>query len=170
MHQRQQFDFDGKHYRVRLSQLDTVYYPPPAVQQPRVPIWIPAVWPRKKNVRRALLVDGIFPQKMSPEGQFVDVTPDDVRQMKAFLDCARAAAASASATGGASAADGASAAASRPFDIVVEGKTTGMQPAQAQDTLAPWLDAGATWWIESTWDMPEAELTTRIKQGPPRQI
>jgi hypothetical protein len=45
-----------------------------------------------------------------------------------------------------------------PFDIAVEGKTAGMNAREAQDTLAPWVEAGATWWIESTWGLDEQTL------------
>jgi len=132
---------------VRLSQVDPMHYPPAAVQQPRIPIWVPAVWPRMKNMRRALKCDGIFPQKMDAEGKFIDVTPDDVAQMKAFIEANRIL--------------------TTPFDIAVEGKTAGMERSQAEDTLRPWISAGITWWIESTWGMAESDLSARIAQGPP---
>jgi alkanesulfonate monooxygenase SsuD/methylene tetrahydromethanopterin reductase-like flavin-dependent oxidoreductase (luciferase family) len=150
MHQSQQFDFTGKHYRVRLSQLDTVHYPPPTVQQPRVPIWVPAVWPRVKNVRRALKCDGIFIQKMTAEGQFTEATPADVREMRAFIDAERGEQAS-----------------EKPFDIVVEGKTAALSRAQAQEKVAEWAEAGATWWVEATWEIPEEEVKGVVELGPP---
>jgi hypothetical protein len=28
-------------------------------------------------------------------------------------------------------------------------------------------DAGATWWIEEMWGLPEKECLARIQQGPP---
>jgi hypothetical protein len=101
-----------------------------------------------KNMRRALKCDGIFPQKMDAEGKFVDVTPEDVSQMKAFIDANRTL--------------------TTPFDIAVEGKTAGMSSTQAENTLKPWISAGVTWWIESTWSLEEGELAERIEQGPPR--
>lgn len=147
MHQRKQFDYDGRHFHVRLSQVDPMHYPPTTVQQPRVPIWVPGIWPRMKNMRRALKCDGLFPQKMDAEGKFVDVTPEDVAQMNAFIQENRTL--------------------TTPFDIAVEGKTAGMDSAQAADTLRPWIDAGITWWIESTWGLDENSLSARIMQGPP---
>ncbi len=69
LHQSEQFDYDGKHYHIKLTQLDTVHYPPKTIQQPRVPIWIPGVWPRKKSMKRVLKCDGLLPFKMSPEGK-----------------------------------------------------------------------------------------------------
>ncbi len=86
---------------------------------------------------------------MSPEGQFEEVTPADIRAMKAYVDANRTL--------------------TTPFDIVVEGKTGGLPPAQAQAKLAEWAEAGATWWIEGMWEHSEAEVLQRIRQGPPPQ-
>ena len=148
LHQSKQFDYEGKHYRVRLSQVDPMHYPPPTVQQPRVPVWIPAIWPRKNNVRRALKCDGMFPQKMNAEGQVVALTSEDVREIRAFVDENRPA--------------------GTTFDICVEGKTTDLDPQARRDAVQPWIEAGTTWWVESTWGADEPALLEAIRQGPPR--
>lgn len=147
LYQRKPFDYDGKHYTVRLTQVDEMHYPPKPVQQPRVPIWVPAALPHKKSIQRLLKVDGVFPQKMNAEGQFVDVTPEDVHEIKAFVDANRTL--------------------TTPFDIVVEGKTSDLSSQQVKEKLATWAEAGTTWWVESTWGLNEVELEARIKQGPP---
>jgi hypothetical protein len=54
-----------------------------------------------------------------------------------------------------------------PFDIVVEGKTGEMTPSQAQEKLAAWAEAGATWWIEGLWEYSKEQASARIQQGPP---
>ena len=41
---------------------------PPSVQQPRIPIWVVAIWPRVKSVDRALRYDGIMPYLVGPDG------------------------------------------------------------------------------------------------------
>lgn len=148
MHRSEQFDFDGRHYRIKLSALDTQYYPPPTVQQPRVPMWIPGAWPRMKSMRRLLKCDGLLPQKMNAEGKFEDVTPADLAEMKAYIDANRTL--------------------TTPFDYVVEGKTGGMTAAEQQEKLAPWVAAGATWWIESMWDASAEAERARIAEGPPK--
>ncbi len=148
LHLSQQFDYDGQHYRVKLSQVDPMHYPPPSFQKPRVPIWIPAVWPRKHNVQRVLKCDGVFPQKIDSEGKFTALAPEDVYAMKTFIEQNRDM--------------------STPFDICVEGKTTGLEPDQAHEVVRPWSEAGATWWVESTWEIDKASLPDRIRQGPPR--
>jgi hypothetical protein len=57
-----------------------------------------------------------------------------------------------------------------PFDIVVEGKTPGDDPAQANAIVQPFAEAGATWWMEAMWSEPNGldDLRARIRQGPPR--
>lgn len=147
LYQRKQFDFDGKHYHLKLTKLDEMHYPPKPVQQPRIPLWVVGVWPRMKSMRRILRCDGLLPQKMDADGKLEDVTPDDIRQMKAYIDDNRSL--------------------ETPFDIIIEGKTAGMSRTEASDKIAPWIDAGVTWWIEGTWDLSEAEKKARIEQGPP---
>lgn len=55
-----------------------------------------------------------------------------------------------------------------PFDIVVEGKTMGLDRAQMQEKLRPWIEAGATWWIENPGGEPEDKILKRTRQGPPQ--
>lgn len=147
MYRREQFDYDGKHYHLKLTELDLMHYPPKPVQQPRIPMWVPGVYQRKKSMNRILKCDGLLPAKMNRENQFVDVTPGDLAEMKAFIDANRAL--------------------TTPFDYVIEGKTGGMSRDQAQETVCPWVDAGITWWIESMWTDSEEDLLARLRQGPP---
>ena len=55
-----------------------------------------------------------------------------------------------------------------PFDIVVSGKIAGLEGTKLQDKLVPWVEAGATWWVEGLWEGPEEQVIERIRQGPPR--
>lgn len=148
LYQRKQFDYDGKHYHLQLTLMDEQHYPAQPIQQPRIPLWAPAIWPRKKAMQRVLKCDGMFLEKRSAEGKPEDVTPEDVRQMKAFVDENRTLA--------------------TPFDIVASGKTIGMEAARQKDVLMPWQESGATWWIEGLWGESEAAVIERIRQGPPR--
>jgi hypothetical protein len=125
--------------------MDVQYYPVKPIQQPRIPIWVPGIWPRMKSMRRILKCDGFLPQKMDAEGKFVDVLPDDLRQMKAFIDANRSL--------------------TTPFDYVIEGKTGGLAPAQAQEKILPYVEAGATWWIEGLWGDSEEQALARIEQA-----
>lgn len=99
-------------------------------------------------MRRVLRCDGLLPVKMNKEGKFEEVLPADVRQMKAYIDSKRTT--------------------SMPFDIVVEGKTAGLDHAKMQEKLRPWFEAGVTWWIKAMWDDPNLDhILARVKQGPP---
>lgn len=99
-------------------------------------------------MRRALRCDGLLPAKMNKEGKFEEVLPADVREMKDYVDANRTA--------------------TTPFDIVVEGKTAGLNHAQMKEKLFPWFEAGVTWWMEAMWDDPNLDhILTRVKQGLP---
>jgi hypothetical protein len=98
-------------------------------------------------MQRVLKCDGMFLEKRSADGQPADVTPEDARQMKAFVAENRTL--------------------TTPFDIVASGKTTGMEASRQKDMLLPWQESGATWWIEGLWGESEEAVTERIRQGPP---
>lgn len=142
----QPFNYEGKHYRVRET---TFMLPPPPVQTPRIPIWVVGAWPRKKSMRRVARYDGLLPAKIGADGALAAVTPDDIRDMKAFVEDRRAE--------------------NTPFDIVMEGETSGEDSAQARETLLPLAEAGVTWWLETMWSQDDPkEVRARLEQGPPR--
>lgn len=142
----QPFNFEGKHYQLRETKF---YPPPPPVQQPRIPIWVVGAYPRQKSMQRALRFDGLLPAVMDDQGKLGQVTPEAIREIKAYIDQNRAE------TG--------------PYDIVQEGKTPGDSPQEAAQIVQPWADAGVTWWIEALWGEDEVEkVRERLKQGPPR--
>lgn len=145
--QGQPFSYQGKHYTVQ--EFTFPHLPPAPIQQPRIPIWAVGAWPREKSMRRALKYDGLLPNKINAEGQIETFTPDDVRQMRAYVQEKRTQ--------------------TTPYDIVVEGVTPGDAPDKAAEIVRPWADAGATWWIEGLWQAANLEaVLARIRQGPPR--
>lgn len=148
LYQRKQADYVGKHYHLKLTALDEQYYPPKPVQQPRIPLWVVGVWPRKKSLQRVLKCDGIIVEKMDRAGQSEEVTPADVAEIKRYVDAQRTL--------------------TTPFDIVVSGTTAGLDDAQGRAKLLPWQEAGATWWIEGLWGDGEEEVAARIRRGPPQ--
>ena len=147
LYQRKQFDYDGKHYQLKLSLMDEMHFPPKSIQQPRIPLWAPLIWPRQKSMQRILKCDGLFAEKLSAEGKLEEVTPQDIREMKAFVDANRNL--------------------TTPFDIVISGKTSGLEPSQQQDHVLPWLEAGATWWIEDLFSASKETIVEHIRKGPP---
>ena len=143
-YQRQPFDFDGKHYHLKLSELDVMYYPPKPVQQPRIPIWIPGIWPRQKSMRRVLKCDGMFLEKISPEGEPETVSPDDLRQIRAYVEEHRTLDA--------------------PFDFVASGNVSNLEASERAEVLQSWGEAGATWWVEGLWEATEEEVEGVIEK------
>lgn len=139
------FSFNGEHY-----QIATMQQQPPSVQQPRIPIWVVGVWPRPKSMARAFRYDGVIPQYAEDQGIVSHATPERVRGIAEAAQAARPAD-----TG--------------PFDIITEGVTPAHDPAAARAQVAPYAEAGATWWIESRWEGATVEsLRERIAAGPPR--
>jgi alkanesulfonate monooxygenase SsuD/methylene tetrahydromethanopterin reductase-like flavin-dependent oxidoreductase (luciferase family) len=144
--------YSGRHYQVDLHQRRDLAAVVGPVQRPRIPIWVVAAWPRPRSMRRALRCDGLLPTAMDG-GAHRPVTPDDVRAMRRWLD----------EQGGV-----------RPgFDVVMEGETPAdLQAARA--VVAPWEDAGCTWWLDARWEMPHSspermrQVRERLEAGPPR--
>lgn len=153
----QPYSFQGQHY-----QLEEMTFLPPPAQSPRIPIWVVGAWRREKSMRRAVRWDGVLPIRMRADGQSLaddghalagGMTPGDVRDLKAYVDEHRTQ--------------------STPYDIVLEGETPGEDPKRAAELLAPYAEAGATWWIEAIWEYfysspGDVEIVReRIRQGPP---
>jgi hypothetical protein len=104
-------------------------------------------------MRRVLRYDGILPDVVGDDRQRRDVTPDDMRAIGDFVASNRTE--------------------TTAFDIIMEGETPGDDPARAAAIVRRWADAGATWWIETRWEVPrDADglkvVRERIRQGPPR--
>lgn len=137
-------EFTGRHYTY-TTERDDLHE---ALGAPRaeIPIWVVGLWPRPRSMRRVLRCDGILPAYDGP-----DWGPDRLREVRDWL------------------ADRAD----HPIDIVSEGETT-TDAAEATDTVQPWAEAGATWWMETRWDMPHhspermRQVRERIAAGPPR--
>jgi hypothetical protein len=143
----QPFQFHGKHYTVIPTNFQV---PPPPVQQPRIPIWVVGAWPSRKSIGRVLRYDGLLPNVLGEDGKvrIAPATQEEIREMRAYILENREAA--------------------TPFDIVVEGQTSGEDPQRAAETVLPYREAGATWWIEAMWEAGSLdEVLERIRQGPP---
>lgn len=139
------FKYDGEHYHVNWD--NSWSYTPH--EKRRVPVWVVAAWGRAKSVERALRWDGIVPAKIEADGSFGAVTPGEVREIADYAARNRTQ--------------------DTPFDIVIEGITPANLEA-AREKVAPFAEAGATWWIESMWDVPGGmkAVMKRIKSGPPQ--
>lgn len=136
------FSYAGEHYHV-----DRMTMTPPPVQQPRVPIWVVGVWPKEKSMRRALRWDGLIAQRYGASPADGSLKPDEVRTIKAYVDEHREAA--------------------TPFDILAGGSTLNKSRKRAKEMVRPYIEAGATWWVEEVW-ASEEKLRAHVRQGPPR--
>ena len=139
------FSYEGEHYR-----LEEMTFLPPPIQKPRIPIWVVGAWPSERSMRRALRYEGLLAAKAGGTATEPGVKPDDIRAMREYVEENREAAGD--------------------YDIVWEGMTPGDDPARAAETVRPYAEAGATWWIESMWTPPNEpdDLRRRIEAGPPR--
>jgi alkanesulfonate monooxygenase SsuD/methylene tetrahydromethanopterin reductase-like flavin-dependent oxidoreductase (luciferase family) len=139
--------YHGRHFTYHCTRDDLTEAVQP-VQQ-RIPIWVVAVWPRHKSMRRVLRCDGFIPQ-FDLSGR--EGGPDDARAAREWL-----------------AARGAPAG----LDMVAEGETQAGDPDGAAAALAPWAAAGCTWWLETRWEMPHGsdermrQVRERLAAGPP---
>ncbi len=147
----ERFSFHGAHYTIE----EAVFRPRP-LQEPRIPIWVGGWWPHKRPLRRAARWDGACTGRWE-----APLSPDEWREIAAYIAAHRTA-------------DG-------PFDLVHGGRTEGADRAADAALVAPYADAGVTWWIEDIshwrfgwrWDdawTPDATelITRRVRQGPPR--
>lgn len=137
------FSYRGKHYTV-----NRIAFLPATKQRPRIPIWVGGFWPNRAPFRRAARWDGTIPLKLRRGIPFAQ--PDDIREIVAYISKYR------KGTG--------------PFDVVVIGGGTGRDRARDAKKIGPYVDAGATWWLESLYilrNSPE-RMRARIRRGPPR--
>ena len=133
------FSFNGEHYRVKkMTMLPT------PVQSPRIPVWVPGVWQKEKSMQRVLRWDGIIPQKYK---SMSNLTPTEIKALKRYVDENRTA--------------------KTPFDIIAGGSTSGDRGKDVKK-VRPFINAGATWWLDRVFTSSVDELRARIKKGPPR--
>jgi alkanesulfonate monooxygenase SsuD/methylene tetrahydromethanopterin reductase-like flavin-dependent oxidoreductase (luciferase family) len=144
----QPFSFSGKHYQAR----PTDFSPPPMpVQRPRVPVWVVGAYPSERSLSRAARWDGLLSTKVG----FAIDTPFLPNDLADVVDAVRKLR-----EGMGLPWDG--------YEVVAEGIT---KPGSAGDQrVREWVDAGATWWVESDWtggDDAVQRHRTRIEAGPP---
>jgi hypothetical protein len=159
----QPFSYDGRHYQVRPTDF---WVPDPPEQQPRVPVWVVGAYrpdrERQPSVDRAARWDGLLPYwvdaKNPGPADNATVGGDGPARLAKIVAHARSAREQAGLSW-------------KGFDVIHEGRSHGLNPTIPADP-GIWEQAGATWWVEGAWDLRrttegQAELTRRIKAGPP---
>lgn len=152
----QPFTYEGKYFSAQSTDHNV---PPPPVQRPRPPVWVVgakvAGRPRQRSLERAARWDGLLPAVI--DGERSDLRgPDELAEIVAEVRALR----------------GQAGLGDAPYDVVIEGDSTGEFVRLTPSDPRAWEEAGATWWIESWWTVPAggegvAELRRRITAGPP---
>lgn len=120
----QPFSYHGEYFQIREVTLQ-----PTPVQQPRIPVWIGGGYPLKGPLRRAARWDGAIMYKHTTNQPWLDMTPDDVRELKAFVERDRTS--------------------SLPYEIAIGGRERGLDWEQEREHIKTIAVAGATWWMEA---------------------
>ena len=153
----QPFEFEGEHFRARpVSEL----VPPMPVQRPHPPVWCVGMLvpgrARQRSLERAARWQGLFPAVAG--GSLDDpgsrLTPETLRESVGVVGTLRAE----------------QGLPMEGYDVVVEGDSHG-DFGSVRPPVRQWADAGATWWVESWWDLPDspdgrAETRRRLELGP----
>jgi alkanesulfonate monooxygenase SsuD/methylene tetrahydromethanopterin reductase-like flavin-dependent oxidoreductase (luciferase family) len=136
------FSHDGIHYH-----LEEMTFLPKPEQAPRIPIWVGGSVPFKSPFLRAALYDGVVPiHSKWPQR----ITPQDLEKILGIIQSERGNLDN--------------------YNVVVSGETSGTDSQKDTETVTPWIDSGANWWLE---DINELRakfdvLRERIRAGPPR--
>jgi hypothetical protein len=119
------------------------------IQQPRIPIWNVGLMGSTASLRRAARWDGILPNMRDPEKGWRIPGPAELPALRAELEELGANL--------------------ETFDIAVEGLTPAGDEA-ALENVRGLAENGATWWIESMWEVPGGipAVRERIAAGPPK--
>lgn len=147
------FAFEGRHHRVRA-----LAFTPTPLQAPRIPVWIAAYWPHRRPLRRAARWDGVFPLFRGVE------PPADLPLLARTVE----------AVASARAPD------AGPFDVAYCARPRSHDGPDTQpDRVAPYAEAGATWWLDrltpdefgSDWHgpWPGDAIREHVRRGPPRR-
>jgi len=141
------FRYDGEHFR-----LEDVRFIPKPLQTPRVPVVVAGRWPNRRPFRRAARWDGIF---ATHEGVAHDemMTIEQLMEIVDYTHSHRADT-------------------KPPFEVVMEGQTTGIDRDRDAETVAAYAQAGLTWWVEKLgWFRGTLdEVRNRIDAGPPARM
>ena len=130
-------------FRGRHYRVEEMQMLPKPLQTPRIPIWVAGGWPNRRPFRRAAGWDGVYPGNSDGSPMTPRQLGEVLEYMRPFLP------------------------GDRSFDVVVSGRTP---PDGGSGIVKPFLDVGATWWLEAiSFERGSlGEMRDRIGAGPPR--
>jgi alkanesulfonate monooxygenase SsuD/methylene tetrahydromethanopterin reductase-like flavin-dependent oxidoreductase (luciferase family) len=132
------FSYRGKHFVV-----DDVTFVPRPVQRPRIPIWIGGGYPNPRPTERAARWDGSCLYKETHGGPWENMTPDDVRALRAAVE-------------------------GRPYTIAVGGSGRTDDWDAERGHIRAVAAAGADWWIEWVSPRDRDAMRESVLRGPLR--
>ncbi|GIL34226.1 luciferase-like protein [Phycicoccus sp. DTK01] len=135
------FSHEGPHYTVT-----DVRFTPTPVQRPRIPVWVGGTLPRRRPMLRALRWDGAVPITWA-DGRLARPSVEQIRWVRDLARTHR---------------DGGE----RDFELAVWAEVAD-RPGSLAPELPDYVDAGATWWIETAKPEPGwyDGLLARIEAG-----
>jgi alkanesulfonate monooxygenase SsuD/methylene tetrahydromethanopterin reductase-like flavin-dependent oxidoreductase (luciferase family) len=151
------FSYAGEHYSAGPNDF---MLPPPTPQRPHPPVWVVGAptmrGGRQRSLERAARWQGVIPAIHPPS----EAGPKRIEDFAAVVDAVRDLRTELGLPLDA-------------YDAVIEADSYGSFTSLAPADPDAWEQAGATWWIESWWDVPEgpeglAEVRRRVEAGPPR--
>ncbi len=133
---------------------------PTPIQRPRPPVWCAGRWPTRAPFRRAARWDGVMPTH-ADYGRLTTMPPSDLADIVRYITTERG-------QPGPSARPDRTGTSHR-FDVALEGATAHTAPRRGADTVAPYLPAGLTWWVEALgwWRGDIDAARRRVSAGPP---
>lgn len=132
------------HHRGEYFTLEGARIRPAPIQRPRIPIWVAGYWPGRAPFRRAARWDGVAPLRAGH--LFQGLTSTELRECADLVASYRDS--------------------SELLDVVYFHTS----PERGFAAVAEYEQAGATWWLESTFPLSEslADFRVRVRNGPPR--
>lgn len=135
------FSYHGKHYSI-----DPVRFRPTPAQGDRIPVWVGGVLPAQAPMRRAARWDGAVPIRFA-DGALARPSAADIADVRDLVTARRGTVSG--------------------YDIAVWAEVA-PDPVAVAAELPSYVDAGATWWIETAKPEPQwyEGLRERIAAGP----
>lgn len=138
-------------YQGRYFQVNEMTFLPTPVQRPRIPILIGGGWPLRGPSLRAARYDGCCLYRQNTDGEFIDWTPNEVREFKAFLEEHRLEEQRAA-----------------PYEIMLGGRDRSDDWEQDRALMKALAEAGVTWWVEYVSAGELEVMRERAQRGPLR--